>query len=199
MAPVLDIEASFKILDKFLSYSEQLISDLSHNTGMSSYGKEVLMEQLSKCISDCRRVFKTSVQAGVSLKSKYKELENKISEPQNLEQEFKDIAKKLNFPITQATTEGISSKNPNIEVPFEDPVPKKDVEFMQKCLKKTDGIDVNDIVLPKDECLTKKEIAAYTDIDKAFAEDRKTAKKISSSLKKAKNKKKPVAKKVKIS
>ena len=173
MEAAFEIESGLKLVEEMMSHIEQLTADLN-NKGVSSYGKDVLVEQLSKCVTACNAPFKGVVKAAMSLLNRCKDLEEKLAQPQKLENEFKDIAKKLNFPITQATTDGVSCKNPNIEMPFEDPVPKKDIEFMQKRLQKT---DIDKVVLPKEECLTKKEIATYTDIDMAFAEDRKTLKK----------------------
>ena len=78
---------------------------------------------------------------------------------------------------------GFLSKNPNIETPFEDSVPKKDVEFIKEYLHQDKELS-KDVIVPKDEQLTEKEIAAYTSIDKAFAEDHKIEKKLLKEVKK---------------
>jgi len=174
------MQMNLKIANESLSRIEQLVDDLN-NKNMSSYGKEILIEQLNKCIKSYRESFRNIMCIALSLESKCKSLEERITQPQKRENEFKDIAKKLNFPISPATSDGVSCKNPNIEMPFEDPVPKKDVEFMKEYLQ--DG-DPNKVVVPKDEQLTKKEIEAYTNLDKAFSEDRKIEKKILKEKKK---------------
>ena len=169
------------IADEFLSRIEQLVDDLNSKS-MSSYGKEILTDQLNKCVKACRESFRNIMNVALFLESKCKSLEKEITQPQNRENEFKDIAKKLNFPISSATTDGLS-KNPNVETPFENSVPKKDIKFIKKYLQQDKELS-KDVVIPKDERLTEKEIAAYTSIDKAFAEDRKIEKKL---LKEVKN------------
>ena len=169
------MKMNLDIADEFLSRIEQLVDDLN-SKNMSSYGKEILIEQLDKCVKACRESFRNITNAALFLESKCKSLEEEITQPQNRENEFKDIAKKLNFPISPATADSLS-KNPNIETPFEDSVPKKDVEFIKEYLHQDKELS-KDVIVPKDEQLTKKEIAAYTSIDKAFTEDRKIEKKL---------------------
>ena len=175
------MKMNLDIADEFLSRIEQLVDDLN-SKNMSSYGKEILIEQLDKCVKACRESFRNITNASLFLESKCKSLEEEITQPQNRENEFKDIAKKLNFPISSATTDSLS-KNPNIETPFEDSVPKKDVEFIKEYLHQDKELS-KDVIVPKDEQLTKKEIAAYTSVDKAFAEDRKIEKKLLKEVKK---------------
>lgn len=175
------MKMNLDIADEFLSRIEQLVDDLN-SKNMSSYGKEILTEQLNKCVKACRESFRNITNVALFLDSKCKSLEEEIIQPQNRENEFKDIAKKLNFPISSATTDSLS-KNPNIETPFEDSVPKKDVEFIKEYLHQDKELS-KDVIVPKDEQLTKKEIAAYTSIDKAFTEDRKIEKKLLKEVKK---------------
>ena len=175
------MKMNLDIADEFLSRIEQLVDDLN-SKNMSSYGKEILIEQLDKCVKACRESFRNIKNVALFLESKCKSLEEEITQPQNRENEFKDIAKKLNFPISSATTDSLS-KNPNIETPFEDSVPKKDVEFIKEYLHQDKELS-KDVIVPKDEQLTKKEIAAYTSVDKAFAEDRKIEKKLLKEVKK---------------
>lgn len=158
MGAVFDIESGLKLMEEMLSRIGQLTADLN-NKGVSSYGKDVLVEQLGKCVATCREPFKGVVQATTSLLNRCKDLEEKLARPQKLENEFKDIAKKLNFPITQATTDGVSCKNPNIEMSFEDPVPKKDIDFIKNYLAENKEVDVE---IPKEEQLSDAEIKAYT-------------------------------------
>ena len=175
------MKMNLDIADEFLSRIEQLVDDLNSKS-MSSYGKEILTDQLNKCVKACRESFRNITNVALYLESKCKSLEKEITQPQNRENEFKDIAKKLNFPISSATTDGLS-KNPNVETPFENSVPKKDIKFIKKYLQQDKELG-KDIVVPKDERLTEKEIAAYTSIDKAFAEDRKIEKKLLKEVKK---------------
>lgn len=175
------MKMNLDIADEFLSRIEQLVDDLNSKS-MSSYGKEILIEQLDKCVKACRESFRNIKNVALFLESKCKSLEEEITQPQNRENEFKDIAKKLNFPISSATTDSLS-KNPNIETPFEDSVPKKAIDFIKEYLQQ-DKEPSKDVVVPKDEQLTKKEIAAYTSIDKAFSEDRKIEKKLLREVKK---------------
>ena len=175
------MKMNLDIADEFLSRIEQLVDDLNSKS-MSSYGKEILTDQLNKCVKACRESFRNIMNVASFLESKCKSLEKEITQPQNRENEFKDIAKKLNFPISSATTDGLS-KNPNVETPFENSVPKKDIKFIKKYLQQDKELG-KDIVVPKDEQLTEKEIAAYTSIDKAFAEDRKIEKKLLKEVKK---------------
>ena len=112
------------------------------------------------------------------LESRCKSYEEKISQPQQREKEFEDVAKKLNFPDLKPISDQ-SVKNPNIELPFEDPVPKADIDFMKAHLNEKPK---DKIVLPKDEQLTKKEIKAYTseqEINKLAKEELGLLKKIS--------------------
>ena len=175
------MKMNLDIADEFLSRIEQLVDDLNSKS-MSSYGKEILTDQLNKCVKACRESFRNIMNVASFLESKCKSFEKEITQPQNRENEFKDIAKKLNFPISSATTDGLS-KNPNVETPFENSVPKKDIKFIKKYLQQDKELG-KDIVVPKDEQLTEKEIAAYTSIDKAFAEDRKIEKKLLKEVKK---------------
>ena len=175
------MKMNLDIVDDFLSKIEQLVDDLNSKS-MSSYGKEILTDQLNKCVKACRESFRNITCIALSLESKCKSLEDGISQPQKRENEFKDVAKKLNFPISPATTDSLS-KNPNIETPFEDSVPKKDVEFIKEYLQQDKELS-KDVIVPKDEQLTEKEIAAYTSIDKAFTEDRKIEKKFLKEVKK---------------
>ena len=175
------MKMNLDIADEFLSKIEQLVDDLNSKS-MSSYGKEILTDQLNKCVKACRESFRNIMNVASFLESKCKSLEKEITQPQNRENEFKDIAKKLNFPISLATTDSLS-KNPNVETPFENSVPKKDIKFIKKYLQQDKELG-KDIVVPKDERLTEKEIAAYTSIDKAFAEDRKIEKKLLKEVKK---------------
>ena len=175
------MKMNIDIADEFLSRIEQLVDDLNSKS-MSSYGKEILTDQLNKCVKACRESFRNITNVASFLESKCKSLEKEITQPQNRENEFKDIAKKLNFPISSATTDSLS-KNPNVETPFENSVPKKDIKFIKKYLQQDKELG-KDIVVPKDERLTEKEIAAYTSIDKAFAEDRKIEKKLLKEVKK---------------
>ena len=175
------MKMNLDIADEFLSRIEQLVDDLN-SKNMSSYGKEILIEQLDKCVKACRESFRNITNAALFLESKCKSLEEGITQPQNRENEFKDIAKKLNFPISPATADSLS-KNPNVETPFENSVPKKDIKFIKKYLQQDKEFS-KDVVVPKEEQLTKKEIAAYTSIDKAFAEDRKMEKKLLKEVKK---------------
>lgn len=175
------MKMNLNVADELLSRIEQLVDDLN-SKNVSSYGKEILTEQLNKCVKACRESFRNITNVALFLDSKCKSLEEEITQPQNRENEFKDIAKKLNFPISSATTDSLS-KNPNIETPFEDSVPKKDVEFIKEYLHQDKELS-KDVIVPKDEQLTKKEIAAYTSIDKAFTEDRKIEKKLLKEVKK---------------
>ena len=175
------MKMNLNVADELLSRIEQLVDDLN-SKNVSSYGKEILTEQLNKFVKACRESFRNITNVALFLDSKCKSLEEEITQPQNRENEFKDIAKKLNFPISSATTDSLS-KNPNIETPFEDSVPKKDVEFIKEYLHQDKELS-KDVIVPKDEQLTKKEIAAYTSIDKAFTEDRKIEKKLLKEVKK---------------
>ena len=175
------MKMNLDIADDFLSKIEQLVDDLNSKS-MSSYGKEILTDQLNKCVKAFREPFRNITNVALFLESKCKSLEEEITQPQNRENEFKDVAKKLNFPISPATTDSLS-KNPNIETPFEDSVPKKDVEFIKEYLHQDKELS-KDVIVPKEEQLTKKEIAAYTSIGKAFTEDRKIEKKLLKEVKK---------------
>ena len=175
------MKMNLDIADDFLSKIEQLVDDLNSKS-MSSYGKEILTDQLNKCVKAFREPFRNITNVALFLESKCKSLEEEITQPQNRENEFKDVAKKLNFPISPATTDSLS-KNPNIETPFEDSVPKKDVEFIKEYLHQDKELS-KDVIVPKDEQLTEKEIATYTSIDKAFTEDRKIEKKLLKEVKK---------------
>lgn len=175
------MQMNLKIASDLLSRIECLADDLN-SKNVSSYGKEILIEQLNKCVKACRESFRNITRIALSLESKCKSLEEGISQPQKRENEFKDVAKKLNFPILPATTDSLS-KNPNIETPFEDSVPKKDVEFIKEYLQQDKELS-KDVIVPKDEQLTEKEIAAYTSVDKAFAEDHKIEKKLLKEVKK---------------
>ena len=175
------MQMNLKIASDLLSRIECLADDLN-SKNVSSYGKEILTEQLNKCVKECRESFRNITHIALSLESKCKSLEEGITQPQKRENEFKDIAKKLNFPILPATTDSLS-KNPNIETPFEDLVPKKDVEFIKEYLQQDKEFS-KDVIVPKDEQLTEKEIAAYTSIDKSLAEDHKIEKKLLKEVKK---------------
>lgn len=179
------MKTNIKLADEALCRMEQLVADLN-SKNLSLYGKEVLIERLSACINECRSAFNTVVDMIQALSSKYSLLEESIIRPQKLENEFKDVAKKLNFPDLSPVSDG-SVKNPNIELPFEDPVPKADIDFIKECLndKQDDAI-----VLPKKEQLSTKEINAYTDeheIKKLAKEEIKSIFASTKSSKSAKN------------
>lgn len=151
------METNIKLADEALCRMEQLVADLSSKK-LSLYGKEVLIERLSACINEYRSAFNTVVDMMQVLSSKYSLLEESIIKPQKLENEFKDVAKKLNFPDLSPVSDG-SVTNPNIELPFEDPVPKADIDFIKERL---DDKQDDAIVLSKKEQLSTKEINAYT-------------------------------------
>ena len=179
------METNIKFADEALYRMEQLVTDLSSNN-LSWYGKEVLIERLSACINEHRLAFNTVVDMIQALSAKYSLLEESIIRPQKLENEFKDVAKKLNFPDLSPVSDR-SVKNPNIELPFEDPVPKADIDFIKERLndKQDDAI-----VLPKKEQLSTKEINAYTDeheIKKLAKEEIKSMFASNKSSKSAKN------------
>lgn len=170
------METNIKLADEALCRIEQLVADLSSKK-LSSYGKEVLIERLSACINECRSAFNTVVDMIQALSSKYSLLEESIIKPQKLENEFKDVAKKLNFPDLSPVSDG-SVTNPNIELPFEDPVPKADIDFIKERLEESNK---KPIVLSKEEQLTKKEIKAYTneqEINKLAKEELKSLEKL---------------------
>lgn len=146
---------------------QEIVDDLA-NYKLSTYGIKALVRRLKECVAEHEKEIFKMVKVIDDYATKYKELYDKYSMPQKLNEEFVDIAKKLNFPISNEANEmgaRSSTANPNIEMPFEDPVPEKDVEFMQKRLKDD---DLSDVTVPKEEELSKDEVAAYQDVDKTL-------------------------------
>ena len=60
------MKMNLDIADEFLSRIEQLVDDLN-SKNMSSYGKEIFIEQLDKCIKACRESFRNIKNAAVFL------------------------------------------------------------------------------------------------------------------------------------
>ena len=145
---------------------QEIVDDLA-NCKLSTYGVKALVRRLKECVAEHEKEIFKMVKVVNDQTVKYKELYDKYSMPQKLNKEFIDIAKTLNFPIEAKSKDYAigSVANPNIEMPFEDPVPKDDVDFMQKMLKED---TVSDVDVPKEEKLSEDEITAYRDVDNAL-------------------------------
>ena len=81
------MQMNLKIASDLLSRIECLADDLN-SKNVSSYGKEILTEQLNKCVKECRESFRNITRIALSLESKRKSLEEEITQPQKRENEF---------------------------------------------------------------------------------------------------------------
>ena len=139
---------------------EHLVSDIS-NKNVSEYGKNAILDGLVSTMQKHKSELDKVLGYVNALEKRCKLFEEKIETPLRRENEFKDVAKKLNFPDLSPVSDG-DVKNPNAEVPFEDPVPENDITYIKSKIDRFDKNSVDDVVLQKDEQLTTAEISAYT-------------------------------------
>lgn len=142
--------------------AKELICDLS-SYKLSENGRKAVIDRLVNVAEEHSKELNeimTYVNDLIVVCQKY---EDKISQPQKLEKEFEDVAKKLNFPIVPAIDDA-GSKNPNIETSFEDPIPDNDVNFIKERL---DEHPEDKVVLSKeDDPLPDKYFNTFLHIDK---------------------------------
>lgn len=151
------------------SYAQvKIIANDLANSNASAYAKDVLAKKLLECLQQHSSTINKMMAKIDEMNAKVQAYKDCIEKPQRLENEFEDVAKKLNFPIVPTTTDGVGFKNPNIEMPFEDPVPKKDIDFIKKHLQEKDP---DKVVLPKNEVIPEEEMKTYKTIASTLNED----------------------------
>ena len=137
---------------------EHLVSDIS-NKNVSEYGKNAILDGLVSTMQKHRSELDKVLRYVNALEKRCKLFEEKIETPLRRENEFKDVAKKLNFP-TEPAIDDQGAVNYNIVEPAPDPSLDKDIKWSIKHYLQEK--DPNRISLPKDEQLTEAEISAYT-------------------------------------
>ena len=139
---------------------KMLVDDLV-NKPLTEYGTKVLLDDLHKCVDEHNNEVNSLLKLIDTLTIKANELNVRITQPQEREKEFIDIAKKLNFPIVNAVSDN-GAINPNIVEPVNDPSLIEDIDKVKPLFEDT---SINDVILPKEEQLTDTEVECYKDFN----------------------------------
>ena len=152
-----------KVLSTAAFYEVKALMNDLNSYKLSDHGRKAIISRLMNAIDEHSAELNAIMTYINDLIAACESYEEKLGKPQKLEKEFEDVAKKLNFPIVPAIDDP-GCKNPNIETPFEDPVPDADINFIKE---KLDEHSEDNVKLTKDDDpLPKSYINTFLHIDR---------------------------------
>ena len=162
-----------EVKSEYIDIIEQLACDIAKND-VSSYGKIAISEKLVEYIEKHKKWLADLVTRVNSMQKEYQATIDKVNLPTKLYNEFLDIAKKFNFPISYDEPiewmPSTSSTNfsPIIAISGKpDKLSRKDIDFMIKHLPSSPSTpDLLNVKVSKEEQLTKDEITTDKKCDK---------------------------------
>lgn len=162
-----------EVKSEYIDIIEQLARDIAKDD-VSSYGKIAISEKLVEYIEKHKKWLADLVARANSMQKEYQATIDRVNLPTKLYNEFLDIAKKFNFPISyDEPIEWMPNTSSNCFTPTmtmsgkQDKLSRKDIDFMIKHLPSSPSTaDLLNVKVPKEEQLSKDEIATYKKFDK---------------------------------